>query len=126
MKYRIYGTVKTACRAFTTCCKSCPWIPTDCADITLIIHYTGTICDPYSWPQELTARRLCPHQMPQESTWQGVKQRLTPGVGARVMVNLGQSPVGVGTREMHPDAATTILALQAMYNVFGGGCCDVA
>ena len=58
--------------------------------------------------------------MLQEDTWQGIKQRLKPGVGARVMVNLGQSPMGLEGRAMHPDAEATLLALKTMHRVFDG------
>ena len=53
----------------------------------------------------------------QDETWLSIKQRLS-SQDARVMVNLGQSPVGVGGRQMHPDAATTIAALSSMHRVF--------
>jgi len=56
----------------------------------------------------------------QDDTWRGIRQRLHPGGGARVMVNLGQSPKGLDGRPMHPDGVMTIRALNAMHSVFDG------
>jgi len=56
----------------------------------------------------------------QVETWRSIKARLAPGTGARVMANLGQSPVGMAGRGYHPDAVATLQALDAMMQVFDG------
>ena len=77
---------------------------------------------------------------PKDDAWHCIRQRLRPGVGARVMVNLGQSPITVSADNMTigpleggtmtaassnsslllSDSAMTIQALDAMLRVFDG------
>ena len=69
------------------------------------------------YPHQISTRHT-PHHHRQDDTWEGIRQRLKPGSGARVMVNLGQSPVG--PQKYPADAAATVEALRAMHRVFAG------